>query len=373
MTKTKPIALKYVAILIAALLVLSIFLPFVNAKAGMPTNRYIKLSSSRPSQTGVSYEISFKPATAHTLKSLVIEFCSDSPIIGITCTAPTGMNINAPGTITPTSGLTTTWSTANSTANRLNLNKAAGNAVTTASTITFTLNNVTNPNSVSALYGRIITYSNDTGANSQSTYTATSPGSYVDAGGTANAIVNNYRVSATIQESLSLTVPGTDVIIGHSAGAATVIDSSAVDTATVTFTNFSTNAVSGAVINLRGDTLYNGSNFLANQATLTAMTAGSSTNQFGIRTANGSATIGAVTAVAKYASATNYAFDSTATKATYGDPIFNSAGAPVIGGTGTITYGATAAPNTPAGIYSTDYSPTLGNNFGHQLIATGTF
>lgn len=60
----------------------------------------------------------------------------------------------------------------------------------------------------------------------------------------------------------------------------------------------------------------------------------------------------------------NYAADQlTGVTSPYGDPVLDTAGAPANNKKTQLTFGASAANNTPAGLYSADFS----------LIATGKF
>src|SRR5947209_464982 len=65
------------------------------AAAGSFTARSITMSSSAPggitAGTAVNYKVGITPATT-TVKGIVVDFCT-SPIIGATCTAPTGLNV----------------------------------------------------------------------------------------------------------------------------------------------------------------------------------------------------------------------------------------------------------------------------------------
>src|SRR4051794_27270900 len=115
--------------MMAALLVVA-GLPMVTqnkAYAAQFTNRSIQMSDSSVSGTSittgvgsgtnVTYQVSFTPSATGQASSLVIDFCSQNPIINDTCTTPTSMSAasatlsNVSGTvggtgwtITPTAG-----------------------------------------------------------------------------------------------------------------------------------------------------------------------------------------------------------------------------------------------------------------------------
>src|ERR1041385_6828465 len=62
---------------------------------GLVTARSIKLSSSAQAATDVTYSTSFTIATTSNVGGMVVDVCSNSPIIGDSCTAPTGFKWHA--------------------------------------------------------------------------------------------------------------------------------------------------------------------------------------------------------------------------------------------------------------------------------------
>ncbi|MGI9028332.1 MAG: hypothetical protein ACR2FM_05860, partial [Candidatus Saccharimonadales bacterium] len=75
------------------------------ADAAQLVERSITMSSSKTSQAGVTYAVSFKPTTTSVIRGFSVEFCSNSPLIGDTCTAPTGFNASpTTGTVTLAGG-----------------------------------------------------------------------------------------------------------------------------------------------------------------------------------------------------------------------------------------------------------------------------
>lgn len=148
--------------------------------------------------------------------------------------------------------------------------------------------------------------------------------------------------------------------IGHTVGSATIIDSSAVDTALTDF-SISTNAQGGATIRLKGDTLKSGANQI-NPAGATAVAFVANTEDFGVRVSTSGTNI---TAQAPYNDAANYGFDVTSTPnvtTTYGDDLAVLSG-PVNASISKLTWAAAASNTTKAGTYTA----------AEQLIATGTF
>lgn len=349
------------------------------------TNRKIQMSSSNPGGAA-TYAISFTTATAGDIEQVVVDFCANTPIIGASCTAPTGFGTGYTSTTDPTVtnivGLNSgTWATSTSTANTLILtNSSATTSVAAGTAVSFDLTSATNPTTLSSttqgtFYARMLTYSAIT------TYSSTAPGTYTDEGGDALSVASELSISATVQEALDFCVYlasstcGTTTPIsfqmGHLVGGVTVVDSSAVYTTPVDF-SLTTNAISGAAVNLYGGTLTSGTNTIPPVgATATGITAG--TAAFGIYLS----TLGTgVTASSPYSSASTctsgtsttspcYALDTNTTSgtlSTYGETIATMSG-PENSSVTTVTYGVTASNTTPAGVYTAT----------HQLIATGTF
>lgn len=333
------------------------------ASAAQVGTRSMTMSTSATSQTA-SYKLTFTPAS--NFQELVVDFCSDTPFIGATC------NFDA-ATVPTVTGVTSTPGTAATvgSGSPVHTVRVIGLSGTAGTPITVTLNNVTNPTSVGTFYARIITYAtgNATGyVPANSTGGTTTVGTSIDYGGIALATAAQIDITAKVMESLSFCVyaasgvcgTAPSITLGH--GTNTTLDSTAVDTKDVAF-DLSTNALTGAVVAMKGDTLKNGGNVLAAAGTTpVAITPGSTTAQFGMRISASSA---GITASAPYNHATNYGLDiSSATNITsqYGQQICSTAG-PINGASATLTFAATAATTTPAGIYTAT----------ENLIATGTF
>ncbi|HSX17313.1 MAG TPA: hypothetical protein VLH86_04390 [Patescibacteria group bacterium] len=361
--------------------------------------RSIKMSDSRINQTGVSYQISFKPGSAtYTVKGIIVDFCggnvADTPIIDDSnCTIPTGFSVGTP-TVNVTPGITgydnlTTgggsWTTTSQNSGRtLRMVNSTGVSIDPANTnpYTFVLSTAANPSTAGTFYARLITYTSDTG--DVLSYTAGNAGSTQakDYGGFALSTANVITITAKVQEALTFCVSGVapgpncgatgtavtapTLTLGHSA--ANILDSSAIDTAQA-FTQLSTNANGGAIIRMRNTAVSGGLNAGTNSippqgtspSTLTAGTA-----SFGVNMSNGSGGTGTLNGVAPYNTAANYAMDATTAGdnvlSTYGDSLA-SASAPVNNVGNTLTFAATASNTTPAGIYTANII----------LIATGTF
>jgi hypothetical protein len=349
--------------------------------ADQVTDRQIQMSSTSPSATNVSYAVTFTPKASGT--TVVVEFCAASPVITEACTAPAGFS-TASATAT---GGTIAAGFSGSTASVKVTPTAALVADTPKS---FTITNVTNPNTVTTFYARIITYTDATQSNGHTalgTY-----GTHVDDGGIALHTTNPFQVSAVIRETMnfcvsdgaaadpaagctSLTTPS--VVLGHGSPAA--LDASATDTDSVT-TQLSTNASSGAIVYLKNNNICGGLfRAGATAGTCDIPPVGSSTDaiafgtaKFGMKVSGlgnasgGSTPTGTLVAETNYGGSNygmNWSGNSTGVSSTYGDAIYNSANAPVSNKNIDLTFAATASPNTPAG----SYSATM------NLIAVGKF
>ncbi len=346
--------------------------------AAQVTSRYIKMGNSNPGATNVAYKVAFTTSTTSNVRGIVVDFCSNDPIIGDACTAPTGFNVNRATTSlnnqTNISGFSVY--TSDATNNRIILVNAAGGSVSSGTAVSFelgngTTNGITNPTGTAgSYYARIYTYATNTAAQSHST---DSPTGYVDYGGIALSTAAVINITAKVMEQLTFCVYkstcGDDpsFTIGHAVGTATIIDNSAVDTSPTNF-SISTNANGGASIRLKGDTLKNGANSIA-AAGAAAKTLIAGTENFGVRLSTAGTNI---TGVAPYngGSGSQYGLDITSAAgdstanvtSTFGGQIATLSG-PVSNSVSTLTFAATASNTTPAGTYTA----------AEQLIATGTF
>jgi len=357
-----------------ALLLMSALPAFFGSQtvyAGVVSSRSIQMSSSTPS-AAAEYTVTYTPASSTSIEGIIVDFCSNSPLIGSTCTAPTGFSVGAATVTNYSASLvpsgTSTWTSSAESTSTLELTSSTAVTQSTSTPDSFTLTTATNPSTTGTFYARITTYaSTPPTATSSPAYSATAPGSYVDQGGVALSTAAAIDISATVQETLSFCVyPGTtgatcgtnpSFTMGTSVGGVTIIGSGAVYTNPVDF-SISTNADHGAAINLEGGTLTSGTNTIPAMTTAGSITAG--TADFGLYLS----TLGTdISATAPYGTAdTAYYLNPTDTTSTFGQQIA-SLSAPVTNSVSTITYGVTASNTTPAGVYTAT----------HQLIATATY
>lgn len=352
------------------------------------TTRSIRISKSAIGTTSagqnVVYRIGFTIPAAVNVGGMAIDFCSNSPLIGETCTAPAGFNTNeaTPLTINTQSGITDFAIDAATDANTIILTRTAASS---SGAVSFELgtgtggNGFTNPTAVGTFYGRLYTYTTSGAAQAHDEDAATG---YQDYGGIALSTAAVINITARVQETLSFCVyPDDDgggvgsgtcgdapnITIGHDNGAGTfIIDASQVDEALVHF-SLSTNANGGAVVRLKGDTLKDSVTPTPNDINAQGSPASAiaaATEGFGLRIA----TAGSLTATAPYnGGAGNYGFvvsggGADDVTSTFGGQIA-SVGAPVNNSVTTIEFAAQASNTTAAGVYTAS----------EQLIATGTF
>lgn len=363
----------------AALILLSSAIPAV-AGAAMLTERSIALSSSSADADNVTYKINFTAAGA--AEAFIVDFCSNSPVIGQTCATPGGFSATAADSITV--GFTDVTALD---ANTIMVEGTIG----ATDDIEVDVSGINNPTASGPLYARIITYDLATNADD---YTSTVLGSgVVDEGGAAISITDTIGVSGAVLESLSFCVSGDPIdadcdvdgnaapvlALGETVGDSVALTSSEVSEGTV-YTQISTNAVGGAVVRLKSSAVGCGglvrSSDLAACNIAPALTSGivEGEAKFGVKTSAttdsaGADAVGDFEAVdlSGYNTSTyalNYVDgDATGVTSTFGDPFLDTKGAPANNKNVALTFGASISNSTPAGLYSVDLS----------LIATGKF
>lgn len=352
------------------------------ASAAQLTERSIELSNSSKESTGVSYKVTFTPAADADL--FVIDFCKNSPLLNVACDTPAGFTAAAGGATGGTLAVVD--------ANTLKVTTTAALEAGTAKEVTIT--GITNPDDSGPIYARITTYT--TANNTADPYVnATDLGTYEDDGAAAISITDTIGVSGAVLESMTFCIAGpTDnagtlepttitngclnaaslpaptLKLGKKTGDVIALDSSEVSTGSL-YGQISTNASTGAIVNLKSNAFGCGGLLRAGDPSACdigpAQTGGVAAQEakFGARfnPFDDEALIG----LSSYNATTytmNYASNQqTGVTSTYGDPFFNTAGGPVSNQNLEVIFGASVAPNTPAGLYSAELS----------LIATGKF
>jgi hypothetical protein len=239
------------------------------ASAAQLTSRKITMGYSNTSRTDVTYTPSFVIATTGNIRGIVVDFCSDSPLIGQTCTAPTGFDVNESGlAIANQTGISGFTIDAATDTNTVVLVNAAGGSVNSATTVSFDLgagggaDGITNPSTNGSFYARILTYATTAGATG---YVSTAPNTgaaRTDDGGVAMSTNNQLTINARVQEQLQFCVGTTDAATNNDCTdiSGTSIDLGVVDsTAVAASANDAgkamvrTNAQSGVVIVYRSE------------------------------------------------------------------------------------------------------------------------
>jgi hypothetical protein len=379
MVIAKSLAKRSVAVITALTLSVVAVLPLVtsSADAAQVTSRKIQMGKSQASATDTTYMASFSLPSTANVGGLVITFCSNSPIIGVACTAPAGMAVNPANglVIANVTGLSGFTKDAATDANTLVYTNATPQSITGPQAVTLDLgaggasDGVTNPSTTGSFYARIITFSTQANAQAYSDASATVPTGAVDYGGVALSTNAVITVTALVQETLNFVVTGTSVTMGT--GTPQVIDDTQEWISTAVNMDIDTNATTGLNIRLYGTHLLSGANSLSGNGTLGVLT-GTAGSQFGICTKDSTNT--QVVADAQYetgaancttAGTSTFAWDNAATSAVGGDTVYTSTG-PVdndVNSNVDVYYAARADNNVPAGQYQAQ----------HQLIATGTF
>lgn len=360
----------------AVALLLTFVVPAIASAAAL-TERSIALSSSSVSATDVTYQVNFTSVGA--AGAFVVDFCSNTSVVGAACTAPGG-SFSVSSASSTTSGFT---SVAALSANTVRVTGTIG----AAAPISVAIAGIDNPSSAGPLYARIVTYDTATHANA---YASTVLGTgHIDDGGAAISITNTIGVSGAVLESMTFCVSGAAIsadcagvtspviTLGETVGSTTALVPTAVSTGTIN-TQISTNAQSGAVVSLKSDALNCGGLKRAGStsacditpALLTGITAGQA--KFGVKTATSTDTTGALGTYQPVSgsgyNASTYALNyvsgnATGVTSTYGDPFLDTASAPVNNKNMALTFGASISNSTPAGLYSANLS----------LIASGKF
>ena len=370
---------------VAALLV-STVVPVLTpafAKADQVTGRSIALSSSIANASGVTYQVKFTPG--QSADAFLIDFCSDSPLIGASCSAPTGLVVTSAAS--SSAGVTAVSGTGHQIVVTV--------PITATQEVSVDITGIHNPTNAGPLYARVLTYATaDLGHYSSADPDNGGTNPHKDDGGVALSITNDIGVSGAVLETMTFCASGGDNIsagctgsltaptleLGEQTGSVKALSSTAVSTGSI-YTQISTNAVNGAIVYLKSNTLGCGGLTRAGAPSIvagcgitpalqTGVAAGES--KFGVKTATasdeGTAT-GAYQPVggSGYNNST-YALnwvsgDATGVTSPYGDQFLNTNSAPVSNKEMALTFGASINSSTPAGKYSADLS----------LIAAGKF
>jgi len=367
--------------IVAAVLLLTTVVSAI-ASAAQLTERSIALSSSSVLAKDVTYTVKF--TSVDEAAAFVVDFCSNSPVIGQACTAPADFDVTNVASVTPDF-----TDVADLSANTVRVT----GAIAADEEITVALDNIDNPSVVGPIYARIVTYDTAVNANLYTAINADDNGSgKVDDGGAAISINNTIGVSGAVLESMTFCVSKNEIeedctnvetpvlALGEEVGDVVALTPEALSTGSI-WTQISTNADGGAVISLKSNAEGCGGLIRSSAPTAcdiepafnTGITAGQA--KFGVRTSaatdaiDAENTTGALQPVTgSIYNDTTFAFnyilgDATGVTSTFGDPFLDTDGNPVNNKNMQLVFGASISNDTPAGLYSVD----LG------LIATGKF
>ncbi|MFI5240577.1 MAG: hypothetical protein ACHQUB_02620 [Candidatus Saccharimonadia bacterium] len=325
--------------LVIVALILSL-IPALPVFAGQITARSLTISTSQ-GNTAATWSFAFTVPSTTVLKSVRFEVCTTA---ALTCTVPTGW-VNTGSTLSSTTGIGAGWTIDLATnSDSLGITNAS-NSTSSSGATTVVFHTVTNPNTVNtSWYVRMTTYST-------STYST-----QVDAGTVTASTTQQISLTGIMPESLvfctGTTITGTDcsTITGSTVNFGLF---SAISTASgSSVMAASTNAGSGYVITVNGNTLQSGANSITQMSSSTTSVIG--TSQFGMNLkANTIPSVGAeVTGPGSSASTAGYNTVNNF-KYTTADTVANSGGAASDANTFTVSYIVNVPGNQAAGTYTT--------------------
>lgn len=363
------------------LVLMSLVLPAM-ASAAQITTRSIALSSSSKAATNVSYEVTFTPA--ENAGAFVVDFCSNSPVVGSACTAASADNFDATAADSASAGVTDVTGAASQFVVEVPL--------VADTPITVEVTGIDNPDTAGPLYARVVTYDNEANA---LLYESETLGSGVqDTGSIAISITDSIGVTGSVLESMLFCVASEQITadcgdaadnpptigLGSDVGGTTALDPGQLSTG-ILYTQISTNAAGGAVVSLKSDAegcggllrLGDEEECYIAPALATGIAAGEA--KFGLLVGAAYATDGVANATGTLQAVTGSGYndttyalnyvdgDATGVTSAYGDPLLDTNNLPANNQNADITFGASVSNDTPAGSYAANLS----------MIATGRF
>lgn len=358
-------------IVASAALVLGVIAPGLVAtyvSAAQLTTRSIELSSASIAATNVTYKVAFTaPAAAG---AFAIDFCSNSADTAAACTPPADFDASNAAT-------TTTDYTASVDADEEN-RIIVESSITSGEDVLLEITGIENPSVAGPLYARIATFTNATTANAKTPV--------IDNGSVVIGITNTIGVSGAVLETMTFCVAKLAITdgcanasanlptlqLGETQGSVVALDASVISSGKL-YTQISTNAATGAVVNLKSFTdcggLKRAGATICDIAPTQRADIVAGTATFGVKTAAATGGSGILQPVTGSGYGTGgYVFNfnddnSEGVTSTFGDPFLDTGGAPVLNRNMELTFGVSVANNTPAGNYQTSLS----------MIATGKF
>jgi hypothetical protein len=232
--------------------------------------RSITLSNASPSAV-VSHNFVLEPTDTSNIGSLVFEYCSNSPLIFVSCTPPTGLDLSGAILAFQSGNVGFSIDSADSTSNKIVLNRPSVPGIVTASNYNF--NNITNPSTPGqTVYVRLGSFASSDGS-----------GPNIDKGAVAFAVQSIFNVGAFVPPFLELCVgisvaPDCSTITGDSIDLG-ILSSQHANAGQSQFAT-ATNDPNGYVIFALGNTMTSGNNTIGALPSPTPSFPG--TAQFGI-------------------------------------------------------------------------------------------
>lgn len=241
--------------------------------------RSVAIANAIPG-ANTQYSIDFNILSNETLGSVELQFCSNSPLVEVSCVAPTGMNVSSAVLSSQTTGAGFSLSSSND----YTLVLSRPPVVFNAGTLSFNISNIINPTSVGTFYARIQTFANSTPG-----------GTPMDQGGAAMAINNGYSISVTVPPYLLFCVGISIANYNCNQSSGDFINfgylSPNLTSSAQSQMLIATNAKNGYTIQLSGSTMTSGNNILPPAYPYSSSVPG--TSQFGLNlTANTAPSVG---------------------------------------------------------------------------------
>ncbi|HVS58180.1 MAG TPA: hypothetical protein VHD60_00370 [Candidatus Saccharimonadales bacterium] len=251
---------KLLCVVVASILVGAGLLSFVNAAGNQLQNRSVAVTDTTPGVIA-AYKLAFTPQ--NDASEIIVDFCSDSPLPGDSCSAIGGT------TVPDTSGVTTTDVSSVSDGSTEHTLRIVNQTLTAGTPFSLEINNITNPTNGTIFFVRIYTYATgDSAAYVPLNSTTTSPteGSYIDHGGLALSAGKLISITAIVPPYIRLCAGVT--ITGYDCSTATGdylqlgnLSSSQTSSASIQLV-LATNAQSGYSLRVTGNTLTSGNDVI---------------------------------------------------------------------------------------------------------------
>lgn len=244
----------------------------MRSSAATLQNRSLQLTDSKQGNQA-EHTFLFDLVTPGTIGSIRFQFCSDTPLVDMPCTQPTGLDVSG-ASITNQSGQIGFSIDASTDANNIILTRPA--AAAAAGPVSYSFDPVQNPDTPGSYYVRIMTYASTDAS-----------GPYTDAGGLAYAINSSVDISTYVPPFLlfcsALTISGYDCLTASGDYLNFGELSSQVAKAGTMEMVLATNADTGYGVYLNGTTMSSGVNIIPAMSISDVSRPG--TNQFGLNLA----------------------------------------------------------------------------------------